>query len=103
MKVYVYKMHAGTCGTDEVHLHVGETELDCGTIDEIVYDHATSYYEQDEDGEWEDGDPEIWLEATVTTLEELEEQSGYILCGADTLEDLVTQLESEGMVWAESL
>ena len=60
MKVFIYKMHAGHCGTDETLTIVSRTPLSSAEEGEYVYDHATSYQEQD--GEWEEGDPEIYLD-----------------------------------------
>jgi hypothetical protein len=104
LKVFAYKMHAGQCGTDETYFHVGEEEADNESLWEIVVDHAQGYgvEEVGEDGEFEEdgqetGSPEIWLDATITTLEELEEWSGN-LCGST--EAAATQLEKEGMVWS---
>jgi hypothetical protein len=99
MKVYVYKTHAGMVGTDESFCIVGDTPLTLGGEQEYAYDHATSYQEQDEDGEWPDGDPEIWLVAVCLTKAEVEDQSGELLCGNDTLEALIARLEADGMVF----
>ena len=101
LKVYVYKMDAGHCGTDTAFAIVAEKPLSDSEEQEYLYDHATSYQEQDEDGEWPEGDPNIWVEAVCTSLEELEEESGYILCGNDTFEGLVAELEKDGMVFSD--
>jgi hypothetical protein len=101
-KVYIYKMHAGLVGTDESFCEVDNQELPGNYQWERAVEHAATYgNEQDEDGDWgEDfSDPECWLEAVVTTLAELEEESGYLICGHDTFEALVKRLEDEGMVW----
>jgi hypothetical protein len=101
-KVYVYKMHAGCVGTDESFCEVDTQELPSRFQWEFASDHAASYgKERDVDGEWDEdfSDPECWLEAVVTTLDELEKESGHLLCGHDTFEALVKRLEDEGMVW----
>ena len=101
-KVFIYKMHAGCLGTDETLLHVGEEGLSDSTQWEHAVAHAEGYgNEQIEDEEWHEdfSEPEIWLAATVTTIAELDEESGYILCGNETLEGLVVELEQDGMVW----
>lgn len=97
LKVFVYKMHAGVLGTDTAFTVVGKEPLTSEEEDEYVYYHATSYQEQDEDGEWPEGDPCIWLAATCTTKEELKKCSGYLLSGGDTFEGLIADLEKEGM------
>ena len=101
LKVFIYGMHAGMLGTDEQFTLVSDKELPCDQMEEYMYDHATSYQEQDEDGEWSEGEPEIWLEGTATTLEELSEYSGELLCGNDTFQGLVEKLEVEGMVFPD--
>lgn len=98
-KVFIYKMDAGHCGTEEAFTIVSEEPLLPEMEEEYLYDHATQYQEPDEDGEWPEGDPNIWLESTVTSLKELEEESGCILYGNDTFEELVIRLEKEGMVF----
>jgi hypothetical protein len=98
-KVFIYKMNAGMLGTDEALPLVSDIPLSHRDQEDYVYDHATSYQEEDEDGEWPEGDPEIWLERVCTTKEEIEEESGYLLCGHDTLEDLISRLEADGMVF----
>jgi hypothetical protein len=101
-KVYIYKMHAGQVGTDESFCIVDDDPLPSSTEWDCATEHAASYgNERDEDGEWgEDfSDPECWLEAVVTTLDELEKESGYLICGHDTFEALVKRLEEDGMVW----
>ena len=95
MKVFVYKMDAGMYGTEETFTIVGTEGLTSKELWEYIYDHAISY--QGEDEEWESGEPEGWLETMVTTLAQLEECSGYLLYGNDTLEGLVEELELEGM------
>ena len=98
-KVYIYKMHAGMLGTDESFALVMESPLSLDEEQEYVCDHATSYQEQDEEGEWTDGDPEIWLVTTCTTKEQVEEEDGELLRGRDTLEGLFEELEKDGMEW----
>ena len=103
----MYKMNAGMLGTEQVYLHVAEEELNCSESWELAVDHAEQYsvYQGesegflDEDGE-ETSEPEIYLAATITNLAELEEYSDEILCGSDTLESLVIDLKSQGMVWS---
>ena len=92
-KVYYYQMK---CCTEETYLHVGTEPLSMDEGWDIMYDHATGYQEQDEDGEWE---PEMWLEAVITTVKQLEAHSGDILRGYETLGDLIVDLAEEGMVW----
>ena len=99
-KVFVYRMHAGMCGTDEAFTVVDETPL---TPDE-EWDYAVSHgecygVEQNEDGEYEANTPECYLAATVTTKNELSRESGYLLTGYDTFEALVKRLEAEGMIF----
>lgn len=97
MKVFVYEMDAGVVGTDEQFALVSDKEMTYAQMEDYVYDHATSYQEQDEYGEWKEGEPDIWLEGTATTLEELYEYSGKLLCGSDTFQGLVEELEKDGM------
>lgn len=101
-KVFVYKMDAGLVGTEETFTVVDEKPLPDDVAWEYATDHAMSYgNEQDEDEEWEHGQPECWLASTVTTLAELEEVSGYLMYGTMQLEDLVKSLEKEGMVFTK--
>lgn len=101
MKIYIYKMHAGHCGTDDAFTIVGVKPLSYEEEDEYVSEHAHSYgNEQDEDGEWEEGEPEIYLEETVTTKEELLKFSGILCIGSQTKQDLIDDVERDGMVWA---
>jgi len=100
IKVYVYKMHAGSHGTEETHVHVGEGELTPSEQWEWAKDHAESYGNEFDGDEWSEGsEPEMWLIATVTTLAELEAVSPEVLCGSETLKDLIASVERDGMVF----
>jgi hypothetical protein len=101
LKVYIYEMHAGMLGTTEQFTHVSDKEMPLSCMEEHMYDHASSYQEQDEEGEWEEGDPEIWLAGIAITLSELEEYSGTLLCGSQTFQGLVEYLEKDGMVFPD--
>tara|TARA_Y100001938_G_C8063210_1_gene418623 strand:- start:978 stop:1286 length:309 start_codon:yes stop_codon:yes gene_type:complete len=99
-KVFVYRMNAGMCGTDEAFTIVDEKPLTPDVESEYAADHGESYgVEQNEEGFYDESEPECWLEATVTTLAELDEVSGYLLYGSMQFEDLVKSLEAEGMVF----
>lgn len=100
IKVFIYKMNAGMCGTGETFYVVGDKPLTHIEEDGIVCEHASSYQDQNEDGEWEEADPEIYLHTTLTTLEALKEEADYY--GEDTFEALVERIEEEGMVWQSS-
>jgi len=90
LKVYFYEMSGCTVGTDDTLLIVAEDPLK----DEDMGEYAQASSEEVDS-------PEIcfWLEATITTIAELEEHSGDILRGSDTLEELIESLEKEGMIW----
>jgi len=89
------------CGTDETFTHVDSEPLDDRILWDIAVDHASSYgNEYEGDGEWSEySEAECWLEGVATTKEELGEFSGELLFGSMTFEDLVKELEDEGMVW----
>ena len=92
--IYIYKMHAGMLGTDE-------TFWSTEKVDEWEYavDHAESFgNEIDEDDEWLEGEPECWLEGTVTTLQELDKHLGSILRGNEREEDLVADIAKAGVI-----
>ena len=92
--VYIYKMHAGTMGTEETFW--SKDKVDTW---ECAVDHAQSYgNEQDEYGEWSEGcEPECWLDEEVKTLAELEPHLGFLLVGGDTEEELLAEMAKEGI------
>lgn len=88
--IYIYEMHAGCRGTDQIEWFTEEQE----NTYELAQQHAESYWNEQE------GEPECWLEGTATTIAELKQFSGTILTGCDTLEDLVKEVEqATGRTW----
>ena len=85
-------MHAGMAGTDQSFALTSKLDEES----EREYDHAESYQEQDEEGEWLEGDPEIWLEGVANSIKELEQYASQLLCGNETLEALITDLTTKG-------
>lgn len=93
--IYIYKMHAGMLGTDQMFW----SNCKINTW-EYAVDHALGFgNEQDEYDEWSEGnEPECWLVDKVSTVTQLEEYLGELLIGGDTLEDLLTEMAQQGVV-----
>lgn len=95
MTVYVYRMNAGLVGTDESWVET--QEIPYSAQDVILEEHASSYgIELGEHGQYEDEngnevEPELWLEGTANSLEQLQQYLLELLTGGQTTEEFLQE------------